>query len=240
MTQPTHPHLSDEPAVQINGAPATAHSLLAALLDIYDDAQNNAPENRCYIDSAWSDVLKEARQFLATPPAAAEAPAVPSDALSDFLEAQDALDNHELNGKNGTDYFTLIRRRNDARKDLDAAFAAQPKADTAGSMSGILESVVESIRQGVADSTEPKAAYRGIMSLQDCADAESPSPVNPASVQAGEVSDLQAAAQATIAVLSSLKGVKMTLKQSAEVCTVKNWLTDALRGIVSPTKGDKA
>jgi hypothetical protein len=229
MTQPTHPHLSDEPAVQINGAPATAHSLLAALLDIYDDAQNNAPENRCYIDSAWSDVLKEARQFLATPPAAAEAPAVPSDALSDFLEAQDALDNHELNGKNGTDYFTLIRRRNDARK-----------ADTAGSMSGILESVVESIRQGVADSTEPKAAYRGIMSLQDCADAESPSPVNPASVQAGEVSDLQAAAQATIAVLSSLKGVKMTLKQSAEVCTVKNWLTDALRGIVSPTKGDKA
>jgi len=55
------------PAPIINGKPATAHSLLAALLDIYDDHQKNPPEHRCYVDSAWSDVLNEARQFLATP-----------------------------------------------------------------------------------------------------------------------------------------------------------------------------
>lgn len=52
---------------EINGKPTNAHSLLAALIDIYDDAQNNAPEHRCYVESAWPDVLKEARTFLAAP-----------------------------------------------------------------------------------------------------------------------------------------------------------------------------
>ena len=35
--------------------------LLAALIDIYDDEHNNAPEDRCYIEGAWSEVLGEAR-----------------------------------------------------------------------------------------------------------------------------------------------------------------------------------
>jgi hypothetical protein len=59
-------------------APAgQAHSLLDALIDIYDDHQNNPPEYRCYVDSAWSDALKEARQFLAA--SQAERPAVKED-----------------------------------------------------------------------------------------------------------------------------------------------------------------
>ncbi|WP_321789359.1 hypothetical protein [Burkholderia pyrrocinia] len=28
--------------------------LLAALIDIYDDQRNNAPEERCYVEGAWS------------------------------------------------------------------------------------------------------------------------------------------------------------------------------------------
>lgn len=42
------------------------------------------------------------------------------DALKDFLEAQDALDNNEYQGM-PADYFGLVRRRNCARDGLDAA-----------------------------------------------------------------------------------------------------------------------
>lgn len=41
----------------------------------------------------------------------------------EFLEAQDALDNREASGPNAEDYFVLLRRRNAARRDLDAAVA---------------------------------------------------------------------------------------------------------------------
>ena len=51
----------------INGEAPNAHNMLAALIDIYDDAHNNPPEHRTYIESAWGDVLREAREFLATP-----------------------------------------------------------------------------------------------------------------------------------------------------------------------------
>jgi len=53
---------------RINGEAPNAHNLLAALIDIYDDAQNNPPEHRCYIDSAWSDILRESRAFVASQP----------------------------------------------------------------------------------------------------------------------------------------------------------------------------
>ncbi|VBM94809.1 hypothetical protein [Burkholderia pseudomallei] len=42
--------------------------LLAALIDIYDDERNNAPEDHCYVESAWSEVLGEARALLASLP----------------------------------------------------------------------------------------------------------------------------------------------------------------------------
>lgn len=42
-------------------------------------------------------------------------------AFSDYLTAQDALDNHELMGPNAEDYFTLMRRRNAERRHLAAA-----------------------------------------------------------------------------------------------------------------------
>lgn len=54
-----------EPATTINGEAPNAHNLLAALVDIYDDGQNNPPEHRSYVDGAWDDALNEARKFLA-------------------------------------------------------------------------------------------------------------------------------------------------------------------------------
>jgi hypothetical protein len=57
---------SGDSLVIINNKPATAHSMLAALIDIYDDAQNNAPEHRCYVESAWGECLRDARALLAT------------------------------------------------------------------------------------------------------------------------------------------------------------------------------
>lgn len=44
--------------------------------------------------------------------------------LESYLEAQDALDNRELNGINAEDYFVLLRRRNYARDSLEAAIAS--------------------------------------------------------------------------------------------------------------------
>lgn len=49
------------------------------------------------------------------------------EALRDYLEAQDALDNRETAGPNAEDYFELMRRRNNAREDLDAAIARATK-----------------------------------------------------------------------------------------------------------------
>lgn len=63
------------PAPTINGEPATAQSLLAAMIDIYDDGQNNPPEHRCYVEDAWPEILSDARTFLAAP--VQVAPAVP-------------------------------------------------------------------------------------------------------------------------------------------------------------------
>ncbi|MEB2554089.1 hypothetical protein [Burkholderia cenocepacia] len=52
--------------------------LLAALIDIYDDERNNAPEDRCYVEGAWSEVLGEARALFVPLPdparVAAESP----------------------------------------------------------------------------------------------------------------------------------------------------------------------
>lgn len=56
-----------EAVPMINGEPATAHSLLAALIDIHDDYKA-APEDRCYVDEAWEDCLIGARAFLAANP----------------------------------------------------------------------------------------------------------------------------------------------------------------------------
>lgn len=46
------------------------------------------------------------------------------EAMDEYLQDQDALDNRELSGPNAEDYFVLVRRRNAARRDLDAAIAA--------------------------------------------------------------------------------------------------------------------
>lgn len=60
-----------------------------------------------------------------------QAVAVPDgwrEAVDDFLDAQDALDNRELMGPNAEDHSVLMRRRNNARDDLDNALSAAPPA----------------------------------------------------------------------------------------------------------------
>lgn len=42
-----------------------AMKLLAAIVDVHDDGMNNAPEDRCYVEGAWAEVLAEARALIA-------------------------------------------------------------------------------------------------------------------------------------------------------------------------------
>lgn len=51
--------------------------------------------------------------------------AVLLEAIEEYLQDQDALDNRELSGPNAEDYFVLVRRRNAARRELDAAIGAK-------------------------------------------------------------------------------------------------------------------
>lgn len=62
--------------------------------------------------------------------AAPNAGAPLAEELDEFLEAQDALDNHGRNGINAEPWEVLMRRRNAARRDLDAAMAAPPQPVT--------------------------------------------------------------------------------------------------------------
>lgn len=59
------------------------------------------------------------------------------DAITDYLEAQDALDNWEHQSINRPEYSTLMRRRNGARDDLDAALTSPvaPEEVVAGEVS---------------------------------------------------------------------------------------------------------
>jgi len=49
------------------GEPVDWHAICAAIVDIYDDAQNNAPEDRCYVDGAFTQEINQARALLAAP-----------------------------------------------------------------------------------------------------------------------------------------------------------------------------
>ena len=59
-----------------------AFKLLAALVDIYDDGMNNAPEDRCYVEGAWKETLDEARAYIATRAALATTGAPMTDAIA--------------------------------------------------------------------------------------------------------------------------------------------------------------
>ncbi|WP_334021350.1 hypothetical protein [Burkholderia orbicola] len=64
--------------------------LLAALIDIYDDERNNAPEDRCYVEGAWSEVLGEARALLAPLPDPAQVDAESPDWIKNALPPEGA------------------------------------------------------------------------------------------------------------------------------------------------------
>lgn len=53
------------------------------------------------------------------------------DAIRQYTEAQDALDNREYAGINAEPYDKLLRARNAARRDLEAALAAAPTTQPA-------------------------------------------------------------------------------------------------------------
>ena len=52
---------------ELNARGEHAVWLLDALIDIYDDEQNNAPEDRCYVEGAWTALLADIRTFLRSP-----------------------------------------------------------------------------------------------------------------------------------------------------------------------------
>lgn len=56
------------------------------------------------------------------------------DALDDYLEAQDGLDNREAMGPNAECYWKLMARRNDAREFLDKAIAEAKPAPVADAL----------------------------------------------------------------------------------------------------------
>ncbi|UJH75015.1 hypothetical protein L0U95_24060 (plasmid) [Burkholderia cenocepacia] len=64
--------------------------LLAALIDIYDDERNNAPEDRCYVEGAWSEVLGEARALLTPLPDPAQVAAESPDWIKNALPPEGA------------------------------------------------------------------------------------------------------------------------------------------------------
>lgn len=49
----------------INGEKPNARNLLAAVIDIWEDYTDHAPEDRGYVTGAWADILEMARKFLA-------------------------------------------------------------------------------------------------------------------------------------------------------------------------------
>jgi hypothetical protein len=52
------------------GYPKTSHDWLAALLDVWDDGNKNAPEHRCYVPGAFAEAIERIRAHLAATPAA--------------------------------------------------------------------------------------------------------------------------------------------------------------------------
>lgn len=97
---------------------AAAPSTSGGLTDGARKVDTPSPENVAF----WHGV-RWGRESVASP-FPADQVQVLRGALEDYLEAQDALDNQELAGPNAEPYSVLMRRRNAARKDLDAALAA--------------------------------------------------------------------------------------------------------------------
>jgi len=56
--------LAAPPAASAQKGLTNWRDICAALVDIYDDAINNAPEHRCYVDGAWNEELDKARELL--------------------------------------------------------------------------------------------------------------------------------------------------------------------------------
>lgn len=94
---------------------------IAAALGLRTSALNRNAERLSQLE-AQLVASREIRSALSDELAQLEALLEEMEAL---LQAQDALDNRELQGPNAEDYFTLLRRRNAARHDLDAALGKE-------------------------------------------------------------------------------------------------------------------
>lgn len=58
----------------------------AALIDIYDDGMNNAPEDRCYADGAWREEIDGTRALLAAPTPVADSGASEREVIEPLKE----------------------------------------------------------------------------------------------------------------------------------------------------------
>lgn len=85
-----HDRLTAEPEPRAEVTENSYRELLAVLVDIYDDQRNNAPENRCYVEGAWSEVLGEARALLAPLPDPAQVVAESPDWIKNVLPPEGA------------------------------------------------------------------------------------------------------------------------------------------------------
>ncbi|WP_167368590.1 hypothetical protein [Paraburkholderia tuberum] len=81
--------------------------LLEALIDIYDDAQNNAPEDRCYAEGAWTATLTDIRQFIANAPRASEQ----AGPIESWTDVEADLSNDEREAVGGMTNALHVMRR---------------------------------------------------------------------------------------------------------------------------------
>lgn len=98
--------------------PSNEPDALIAALKFHPSASHVNPDFR----DLFNKTLDQHAAALAATAPNAGAPL--AEALDEFLEAQDALDNHGRNGINAEPWEVLMRRRNAARRDLDAVMAA--------------------------------------------------------------------------------------------------------------------
>ncbi|OUM00528.1 hypothetical protein [Variovorax sp. JS1663] len=142
-----------------------------------------------YYVLAWQPITAPG----ATPspaPQAQQAPSEPSqsssagEAIQAYLEAQDALDNRELQGPNADDYFILLRRRNDARRDLDAALSRQAPAAPAEARKC---SHCEKVFTDVSDAAEHE---RATLDHRVMWPGAAPTPAEPAKTEAARLRSL--------------------------------------------------
>lgn len=167
--------LAAQPAAQPVAYPVLPEPDLHALLS----------DCRGYLQS-YAHAAIDADRASAAQPARAGGDAL-QQAVSDYLEAQDALDNWELQSINREPHDRVMRRRNDARRGLDAALAAAPQPAPASTVESVLHAF-ESKERGIPQAHIAAQLVSELrFALEAAAPAQAPQPA--AAEPAGGVAD---------------------------------------------------